>query len=221
MSLNINSALPEVSSIIYTLDFIGVIACTVAATVLAKRLKFDLFGALLISFIGSVGGGTLRDLLLNRHPIFWLHDLNYIYVITIVSILVQIFYHYVEKLDRAMRWFDAMGLAAFTVIGIEAALSFNMAAPIVIIMGAFTAIIGGILRDIVCRQIPLVLQKEIYITASVIGSAYYLALLHTTLSPWVRSITTIILIFTIRMLAIYRNWNLPDITLSTKERQKS
>lgn len=221
MALNLNQALPEAGSIIYTLDFIGVIACTVAATVLAKRLQFDLFGALLISFIGSVGGGTLRDLLLNRHPIFWLHDLNYIYVITSVSILVQIFYHYVERLDRAMRWFDAMGLAAFTVIGVEAALSRNMSAPIVMIMGAFTAIIGGILRDIVCRQIPLVLQKEIYITASVIGSAYYLAMLHTSVSPWMRSITTLILIFSIRMLAIYRKWNLPDITLPNKVKTKT
>lgn len=220
MSLNFNQALPEASSIIYTLDFIGVIACTVAATVLAKRLKFDLFGALLISFIGSVGGGTLRDLLLNRHPIFWLHDLNYIYVITSVSILVQVFYHHVERLDRAMRWFDAMGLAAFTVIGVEAALSRNMSAPIVMIMGAFTAIIGGILRDIVCRQIPLVLQKEIYITASVIGSTYYLIMLNTSLSPWVRSMSTLMLIFSIRMLAIYRNWNLPDITLPNKAKIK-
>lgn len=220
MSLSFNNALPEASSIIYTLDFIGVIACTVAATVLAKRLQFDLFGALLISFIGSVGGGTLRDLLLNRHPIFWLHDLNYIYVISSVSIIVQVFYHYVEKLDRAMRWFDAIGLAAFTVIGIEAALSRHMAAPVVVIMGVFTAIIGGIFRDIVCRQIPLVLQKEIYITASIIGSGYYLLMLHTSISAWTRSISTLLLIFSIRMFAIYRNWNLPDITLQPRVKSK-
>lgn len=216
MTLNTNT-LPAVSSIIYTLDFIGIIACTVAATILAKRLKFDLLGALLISFIGSVGGGTLRDLLLNRHPIFWLNDLNYIYVITSFCLLVQIFYHYVEKLDKAIRWFDALGLAAFTVIGIEAALSRNMAAPIVILMGVFTAVIGGIFRDIVCRQIPLVLQKEIYITASVIGSCYYLLMLHTNISPWLHSISTLIIIVSIRMLAIYRHWNLPSITLTEKK----
>lgn len=208
--------LPTANSIIYALDMIGVFACTVAGTVLAKRCNMDMFGAWIVSFIGSVGGGTLRDLLLNRHPIFWLHDLDYLYVILVVSTLVQIFYHTVERLDRAMRWFDALGLAAFTVIGVQAALSFNMPPPIVMMMGAFTAIIGGVFRDIVCQQIPLVFQKEIYTTASVIGSAYYLLMLHWGMNAWLNSISTLILIFAIRMLAVYRRWNLPNLTLPKK-----
>lgn len=212
--------IPTASSIIYTLDMIGVFACTMAATVLAKRLNFDLFGAILVSFIGSVGGGTLRDLFLNRHPIFWLHDLNYLYLIIVVSVLAQIFYYSIERLDRAMRWFDALGLAAFTVIGIEAALSRQMSAPIVMMMGVFTAIMGGVCRDVVCRQIPLVLQKEIYITASLVGSIYYLILLETSVSDWTRSISTLLLIFALRMLAVYRGWNLPNITLPRNSVQK-
>lgn len=214
------SFIPTASSIIYTLDMIGVFACTMAATVLAKRLNFDLFGAILVSFIGSVGGGTLRDLFLNRHPIFWLHDLNYLYLIIVVSVLAQIFYYSIEQLDRAMRWFDALGLAAFTVIGIEAALSRQMSAPIVMMMGVFTAIMGGVCRDVVCRQIPLVLQKEIYITASLVGSIYYLILLETSVSDWTRSISTLLLIFALRMLAVYRGWNLPNITLPRNSVQK-
>lgn len=214
------SLIPTASSIIYTLDMIGVFACTMAATVLAKRLNFDLFGAILVSFIGSVGGGTLRDLFLNRHPIFWLHDLNYLYLIIVVSVLAQIFYDSIERLDRAMRWFDALGLAAFTVIGIEAALSRQMNAPIVMMMGVFTAIMGGVCRDVVCRQIPLVLQKEIYITASLVGSIYYLILLETSVSDWTRSISTLLLIFALRMLAVYRGWNLPNITLPRNSVQK-
>lgn len=205
--------LPNTDSIIYLLDFVGVIACTAAATLLAKRLQFDLFGAIMISFVGSVGGGTLRDLLLNRHPIYWLHDLHYLYVIIAVSLFVMMFYHYFVRLDKIIRCFDAIGLAAFTVIGIEAAITAGMATPIVVQMGVFTAVIGGVLRDIICRQIPLVLQKEIYITASVIGSLYYLSLMYTDISPWLRSISTIVLIFSIRMLAVYRQWNLPNITL--------
>ena len=80
-------------------------------------------------------------------------------------------------------------------------------------MGAFTASIGGMMRDIVCRQIPLVLRQEIYITASVLGSSVYLLMLKYGINPWIRSTLTIVLIFTIRMLAVYRNWNLPDISL--------
>lgn len=191
---------------------VGIIACTVAATVAAKRAQLDLSGALLVSFVGSVGGGTLRDLLLNRHPIFWLHDLNYLYVIVLVSLLVQIFYHVVTRLDKVMRWFDALGLAAFTVIGMNAALSLNMNAPIAVLMGVFTAIIGGVFRDMICRNIPLVLQKEIYGTASVLGGIFYLMLLHTPIHASLRDIATLFLIFGIRMLAVYRAWNLPNLT---------
>ena len=204
------------NNIIYLLDLVGVFACSAAASLLAKRLQFDVLGAIMISFVGSVGGGTLRDLLLNRHPIYWLYDLNYLYLIITVSVFILIFYHYFKRLDSVIRWFDAVGLAAFTVIGVEAALSRGMQMPIVILMGVFTAVVGGVLRDIICRQIPLVLQKEIYITASVLGSLYYLALLHTSVSPWLRSISTIILIFSVRMLAVYRQWNLPNITLKRR-----
>lgn len=214
--MDISQTLPT-SSIIYVLDMVGVAACTAAATMLAKRLQFDIFGAFFVSFLGSVGGGTLRDLLLNRHPIFWLHDLNYLYFIMVLSTIIQIFYHFLDKLDKSLRWFDALGLAAFTVIGVQAALSRGMSAPIVMLMGAVTAIIGGVLRDIVCRQIPLVLQKEIYITASLLGSVYYLLLLHTDVSEWVRSVTTLLLIFVIRMSAVYRGWNLPDLTWKPKK----
>ena len=205
--------LPEIKNIIYALDIIGVIACTIAATVLAKQLKLDFWGAVLVSFLGSVGGGTLRDLLINRHPIFWLHDLNYLYTILLLSTVVQMFYGFFARINHVIRWFDALGLAAFTIIGVEAALGRGMTATIAILMGAFTAVIGGVMRDIVCRQIPLVLRQEIYITASIIGSGYYLLMLQTGMNAWLRSLSTIALIFAIRMLAVYRGWNFPDITL--------
>lgn len=205
--------LPSETLIIYVLDMVGVFACTVAATVLAKRLALDIFGALLVSFVGSIGGGTLRDVLLNRHPVFWLEDLNYFYLIVTTSLMVQVFYYGFEKLDKVIRWFDALGLAAFTVIGIEAALSKGMQMPIVVMMGVMTAVAGGIMRDVLCRQLPLLLHKEIYITASLIGSVFYLVLLHFEVSLWLRDVATLLFIFAMRMLAVYRQWNLPNITL--------
>ena len=208
-----SNVLPSETLIIYVLDMVGVCACTVAATVLAKRLALDIFGALLVSFVGSIGGGTLRDVLLNRHPVFWLEDLNYFYLIVATSLMVQVFYYGFEKLDKVIRWFDALGLAAFTVIGIEAALSKGMQMPIVVMMGVMTAVAGGIMRDVLCRQLPLLLHKEIYITASLIGSVFYLVLLHFEVSLWLRDVATLLLIFAIRMFAVYRQWNLPNITL--------
>ena len=139
--------LPEIKNIIYALDIVGVIACTIAATVLAKQLKLDFWGAVLVSFLGSVGGGTLRDLLINRHPIFWLHDLNYLYTILLLSTVVQMFYGFFARINHVIRWFDALGLAAFTIIGVEAALSRGMTATIAILMGAFTAVIGGVMPN--------------------------------------------------------------------------
>lgn len=207
------NVLPSETLIIYVLDMVGVFACTVAATVLAKRLALDIFGALLVSFVGSIGGGTLRDVLLNRHPVFWLEDLNYFYLIVATSLMVQVFYYGFEKLDKVIRWFDALGLAAFTVIGIEAALSKGMQMPIMVMMGVMTAVAGGIMRDVLCRQLPLLLHKEIYITASLIGSVFYLVLLHFEVSLWLRDVATLLLIFAIRMFAVYRQWNLPNITL--------
>lgn len=202
--------------IIYALDLFGVFACAVAATVLAKRLHLDLFGAVMVSFVASVGGGTLRDLLLDRHPIFWLQDLNYLYLITLTSLITQIFYHQFERLDKPFRWFDALGLATFTVIGIEAALGKNMQPPIVVLMGVITAVMGGIFRDVICRQIPLLLQKEIYITAALLGGIVYLYLLKIGVEILWRDLLTLLLIFTLRVLAIARNWNLPDITLKRR-----
>lgn len=206
------SSLLEIHSLIYFLDLVGIAACTTAATVLAKQLKFDLFGCIFISFIASVGGGTFRDLLIDRHPIFWLKDLNYFYLIAGVSVLVQLAYGFFARISYVIRGFDALGLAAFTVIGLEAALGRGLAYPIAVLMGALTAVLGGLLRDIVCREIPLVLRQEIYLTASLVGSCFYLATLEL-LDLWSRGVATILLTFSLRMLAVHYRWNLPDITL--------
>ena len=208
--------LPSLQIIIYTLDFVGVVACTIAATLLAQQLKFDFFGAVMISFLGSVGGGTLRDLLLNRHPIFWLHDLNYLYWIIGVSVLVQVFYDYFKRVDKMLRWFDAVGLAAFTVIGAQAAISRGMSAPIVLLMGAMTAVVGGVLRDIVCRQVPLLLQKEVYLSAALVGGVFYFILMHFGVGLWTRDLLTLLLVLAIRACAIIYNWNLPDIAIQRR-----
>lgn len=215
----IYNTLPQAETIVYALDMVGVGASTIAATVLAKRLNLDLSGAFVISVLGSIGGGTVRDLLINRHPIFWLRDLNYLSLILFLCILTLIFYHAFEKIDRALRWFDAIGLAAFTIIGVQAALSRGMSAPIAIVMGAMTGAGGGVLRDIVCRQIPFVLQKDIYISASVVGSIYYLLLQHLGINAWFNSISSIGVIVAVRMLAVYQQWNLPNITLQAREPQ--
>ncbi|SUO94358.1 trimeric intracellular cation channel family protein [Suttonella ornithocola] len=208
----------ESTQFIYILDLIGCAASAAAAAMLAKRVGLDFLGAVMIAAIGAIGGGTCRDLLINRHPLFWLKDLNYLTLTSTIAILVQIFYYTVDKyLDRPIRLFDAIGLSAFSIIGFQAALTKGLPYPMVILMGIVTAVNGGILRDIICGQIPLVLRKEIYISCVIIGGIVYLTLLQLGVGEWIRNSIVMATIFLLRMLAIYRRWNLPDISLPKKE----
>jgi uncharacterized membrane protein YeiH len=199
--------------LLYLLDMVGVIACAIAGTLLAQHKGFDIAGCILVSMVNAIGGGTLRDMALDRHPLFWMTDLNYVIVITATSLTLQVFFHLYHKIDNALRFFDAIGLAAFSVIGFKVALHQDMSPLIAIMMGVWTAIIGGLLRDIICNEIPLVLQREIYITASIAGSVTYLLLDYLGLNPGLNEFIMLGVIFTVRMLAVKFDWHLPSIRL--------
>ncbi|MPV86052.1 trimeric intracellular cation channel family protein [Ostreibacterium oceani] len=198
-----------IETLITSLDLIGIAACATAGSILAIRKGLDVFGVLLIATVASVGGGTVRDLLLNNHPIFWLVNPTYLIVIFVCALLTLIFYRQIIKIERPLRVFDAIGLSAFTVIGVEVALLNQFTPFIAVIMGVTTASFGGIMRDIICNEIPLVLHKEIYITASLIGAGILLILLHLNIAREIAYPITLSTIFGIRMTAVYHNWGLP------------
>lgn len=199
--------------IIYLFNMIGVIACAVAGTIVAKRKSGDILGAIFIAFVAAIGGGSFRDILLDNHPIFWMTQPSYLIVIISTSLLTQIFFYYLEQIDKSLRLFDALGAAAFTVIGIEVGLAHHASPSVAILMGITTATAGGILRDIICNDMPILLRKEIYITPCLIGAISYFALSYITLTQGVKQLIVIGIIFTIRMLAVYRDWQLPNISL--------
>ena len=199
--------------LLYLLDMIGIIACAIAGTLLAQHKGFDIAGCILVSMVNAIGGGTLRDMALDRHPLFWMTDLNYVIVITVTSLVLQIFFHLYHKIDKALKLFDVIGLAAFSVIGFKVALNQDMSPLIAIMMGVWTAIIGGLLRDIICNEIPLLLQREIYITASIAGSLTYLLLDSLGIRPGVNEFIMLGVIFAVRMLGLKFDWHLPSIRL--------
>ena len=199
--------------LLYLLDMVGVVACAIAGTLLAQHKGLDISGCVLVSMVNAIGGGTLRDMALDRHPLFWMTDLNYVIVITATSLILQMFFHLYHKIDNALKLFDAIGLAAFSVIGFKIALTQDMAPLIAIMMGVWTAIIGGLLRDIICNEIPLVLQREIYITASIAGSVTYLLLQRLGIDSGINEFIMLFVIFAIRMLALKFDWHLPSIRL--------
>ena len=206
-----NFIFPDI--LLYLLDMVGVIACAIAGTLLAQHKGFDIAGCILVSMVNAIGGGTLRDMALDRHPLFWMTDLNYVIVITITSLILQIFFHLYHKIDKALKFFDAIGLAAFSVIGFKVALAQDMSPVIAVMMGVWTAIIGGLLRDIICNEIPLLLQREIYITASIAGSLTYLALDYWGVDAVTNEFIMLFIIFFVRMLALKFDWHLPSIRL--------
>lgn len=206
-----NFIFPDI--LLYLLDMVGVIACAIAGTLLAQHKGFDIAGCILVSMVNAIGGGTLRDMALDRHPLFWMTDLNYVIVITATSLILQIFFHLYHKIDKALKLFDAIGLAAFSVIGFKVALAQDVSPVIAVMMGVWTAIIGGLLRDIICNEIPLLLQREIYITASIAGSVTYLALDYWGVDAVTNEFMMLFIIFAVRMLALKFDWHLPSIRL--------
>ncbi len=206
-----NLIFPDI--LLYLLDMIGIIACAVAGTLLAQHKGFDIAGCILVAMVNAIGGGTLRDMALDRHPLFWMTDLNYVLVITISSLVVQIFFHLSPKIDNMLNLFDAIGLAAFSVIGFKIALNQDLSPVIAIMMGIWTAILGGLLRDIICNELPLLLQREIYISASIAGSVTYLLLAHYGINSSLNEFIMLGVIFAVRILALRFDWHLPSIRL--------
>ena len=199
-------------SLIYLFDMIGIVACSISGTILAKHKNFDVFGCLLVSIVTAIGGGTVRDVILDRHPLFWMVDMSYLTLITISSLVMQVFFHpNSRRVDKFLKLSDTIGLSAFTLIGIKVADSMGANVPVALLLGVITIIVGGIIRDMICNEIPLVLQQEIYISASLTGGILYFALRNLGVSAWIADISAMATIFTLRMLAIRYDWQFPTI----------
>ena len=199
-------------SLIFFFDMIGIVACSISGTILAKHKNFDVFGCLLVSIVTAIGGGTVRDVILNRHPLFWMEDMSYLIVITMSSLVMQIFFHpNSRRVDRFLKLSDTIGLSAFTLIGIKVADSMGKNVPVALLLGVITIVVGGIIRDMICNEIPLVLQQEIYISAALTGGVLYFVLQYLGVTAWVTDISAMSTIFILRMLAIRYDWQFPTL----------
>ncbi|MCC5932244.1 MAG: trimeric intracellular cation channel family protein [Cyclobacteriaceae bacterium] len=196
---------------ITVLDFTGVLVFAISGIRLAAKKKFDLFGAAVIGFATALGGGTLRDVLLDIHPIFWMRDLRYIYLILLAVPLTFIFRQYLVKFKTPFFLYDTIGLALYTMIGLQKALAAGYGPTVAIMMGMITAVAGGVTRDVLLNEVPLIFRKEIYATACLAGASLYFLLEHYNVPQvWSISITTIVII-TIRLLSIKYKLGLPVI----------
>ena len=159
------------STMIYVLDLIGVAVFAVSGALTASRKQMDIIGFALIATVTGIGGGTIRDLVLDRGAVFWVRQPEYLWLCSGVALLVFFVAHRLEsRRFRWLIWADAMGLALFAVIG--ASVANNLGAPpaVAVLMGVMSASFGGIIRDVLCAEIPLILRREIYITAAAIST---------------------------------------------------
>lgn len=161
--------------IIFWLDLCGVAVFAASGALSASRKQMDVIGFILIGSVTGIGGGTVRDLLLSR-PVAWVAEPSHLLVCTAVAGLVFVTAHHVESRFRVLVWADAVGLALFCVLGAETALAAGAPAMVAALMGVTTATFGGLIRDMLCGEIPLILRKEIYATAAAVGAVVHVAL---------------------------------------------
>ena len=196
------------------LEFIGVAVFAISGALTAGRKSLDLLGVVVIATVTAVGGGTLRDVLLDRHPVFWIAEPSYLYVILIASLLTVPYTQRFRAPERTLLIADALGLALFTISGAQIAERAGLSGMGVVIMGTLTGVAGGVVRDVLCAEIPLVLRPgRIYATASITGTIVYL-LLQSVAPTAVAALLGMASIAALRLAAILWDLTLPVFTLT-------
>jgi uncharacterized membrane protein YeiH len=197
-------------------EIIGTLAFAISGIRLAALKKFDWFGAFIVGLVTAIGGGTIRDLFLSTTP-FWMLNYWYLIVTAIALGLVIIFKRYLVRLDHTFFIFDTIGLALFVVIGMQKSLDFGFPMWVAIIMGTITGAFGGVLRDILINEEPLIFRKEVYATACLAGGLSYWLISHLGGSIVVQQISCAAIIIIVRVLSVIYNWSLPVLGNDNKD----
>lgn len=195
----------------YTLDILGTIAFAISGVLVAFHKKMDVFGILIIAFVTAVGGGTLRDLLIGNTPVSWMLDMNYTYAILASAVFAIIFRKKINYLRTSLFLFDTIGIGLYTVVGIEKGLNANLHPIICIALGTMTASFGGVIRDILCNEIPVIFRKEIYATACILGGITYFVLIGFPIKTDFVFIISGLVVIVSRLLAVKFKIMLPNI----------
>jgi uncharacterized membrane protein YeiH len=195
----------------HLLDIIGTMAFAMSGALTAMNKKLDPFGVFIIAFVTAVGGGTLRDVMIGRTPVGWMQDLTYVYVIILGFILTILFRKRLDKLRTSLALFDTIGLGVFTLIGIQKGIDYHLHPTICIALGTMTACFGGVIRDILCTEIPVIFRREIYATICILGGIVFFMLRKMNLENDVLYLVTSSVIIAVRVLAVKYKWHLSPI----------
>ncbi|CAM4226340.1 trimeric intracellular cation channel family protein [Vibrio agarivorans] len=200
-------------SILYV---VGITAEAMTGALSAGRQKMDWFGVMLVASATAIGGGTVRDILLGHYPLTWVANPQYLAITCLAGLLTTGIAHWVIKFKGVFIRLDAIGLVAFSIIGTKVAMNMGLHPSICMVSALVTGVFGGLLRDLICRQTPLVLHKELYASVAFSASGLYLALLEMNISELTATIITLIAGYLLRMSAVRFGWRLPAFQLETE-----
>lgn len=203
--------------ILYVLDLLGVAVFAVSGSLVAGRKRMDFFGVIVLGLVTALGGGTLRDTLLNSGPVFWIADRIYLLVGVAASALTFVVVQRVAVPKRSLLFPDALGLAVFTLIGAAKTLDVTDSGSLAVVMGTMTGVAGGMIRDVLSAEVPLVLQKEIYATASLSGAIVYVLMDRLFLPGIASLILPVLATLVIRLAAIHWGLSLPQLVSKNED----
>lgn len=196
-------------NLLYLLDLIGTVAFAASGALAGVRRGMDLFGVLVLGMVTAIGGGTLRDLLLGDLPPFCLRNEIYLWLPVVVASLVFISHRWWPKIERPLLYLDAIGLGTFVVIGTGKAIAFQTGPLGAVLMGVMTGTAGGVIRDVLSNEVPLIMRREIYASACILGGALLVILQKLQLPNNLALLCAATSVILLRLLAINYNWSLP------------
>ncbi len=194
-------------------DLVGAGALAISGALVAMRKRLDPFGVFIIAFVTAVGGGTLRDVLIDRHPLGWMENVNTVYSIIAGTSVAMILRNQLRHVSKSLFIFDSLGLGIITINGLKLGLAADIHPVISIALGTMSACFGGVIRDILCNEIPLIFRKEIYATISIFGAISFLSMQYLGLMETVNYFITVGLVVAIRIIAVRKNLSLPTLNL--------
>jgi uncharacterized membrane protein YeiH len=206
------SQFPAGRKLLYAFDLTGVAVFAVSGALAAGRAHLDLFGVLVLAAVTAIGGGTLRDVLLRR-AVFWIDDPLYLYVIFAAALLTYAGAAWLSPFSSALLIADAFGLGLFAISGAEVAASERDSPVVVVVLGTMTGVAGGVVRDVLSGVVPLLLRRDIYATAAIVGISLYLVARAANVPRNWAYVTGIILTVAVRLCAVTWNWQLPVFTI--------
>jgi uncharacterized membrane protein YeiH len=206
--------------ILHYLFILGICIEAITGAIAAGRKKMDFFGVMLIACITALGGGTVRDVLFNTYPLTWVSHPEYLLYTSLCAFMTIFIAHSLARIMKGFLILDALGLSVFVVIGTEKMLGYGMPASMAIMSGMLTGICGGMLRDILCNDIPLVLRKELYAVIALVGALLYVILAHVHVPRDINVLITFMVIFFTRLFAIFFHIEIPKFDYANNLRKR-